>query len=217
MNFDLGVPITWADIINTVSTLCSLSAVIVALFANFSASKALNCSLKMQEQSKNIELFDQRIGVIDSLRQDNMPSETRITLLFNYDENIYMLYRLLKEQKRLYENACDDEKVFFQALDGTKEFRDPNNDVKSTIEEYEFFLEHKNCTSEIVEKYKSYCEQHEQWWSPTGLSDDRRIYNHAVIRERKLLAKREIEKSKCTLIQEMEKYVANSIAPISKT
>lgn len=100
MNFDLGVPITWADIINTVSTLCSLSAVIVALFANFSASKALNCSLKMQEQSKNIELFDQRIGVIDSLQQDNMPSETRITLLFNYDENIYMLYRLLKEQKK---------------------------------------------------------------------------------------------------------------------
>lgn len=76
-------------------------------------------------------------------------------------------------------------------------------------------MERPDCPAKIFEEYKEYCKQNEQWWSETGLSDDRRIYNHAEIRERMIKAIRDIEKTKNALMEAMEDYVASSIAPVS--
>ena len=70
MSFDFSVPITWADIISFISTIVAFVAVIVAIAANKKASQSLNYSLKMQEQSKNIDLFEKRVAVIDEIKKN---------------------------------------------------------------------------------------------------------------------------------------------------
>ena len=59
-----------------------------------------------------------------------------------------------------------------------------------------------------------YCSDNEVWWSDTGLSEDRRTYNHAEIRDRMIKSHQDIEKHTERLIELMEKFVTDSIAPI---
>lgn len=208
--FCFTTPIGW----NEIGSIATVIAVVVALAANKSSRKQLIMALEMQEQSKNVELLEQRINVIDCIQADNLVSETTIKLLF--DKSVLSCYQALKKQKEEYEAARNDEITFFQAVAETKEFRDPDNDIASRISEYEQFMERPDCPVKIIRDYKEYCKQNEQWWSETGLGDDRRIYNHAEIRERMINATQGIKETKNTLIRAMEEYVANSIAPVSK-
>ena len=203
-------PIGW----NEIGSIATAIAVIVALAANKSSRKQLIKALEMQEQSKNVELLEQRINVIDCIQADNPVSETTIKILF--DKSILGYYQALKKQKEKYEAARNDETTFFQAVEETKEFRGPDNDIASRISEYEQFMERPDCPTRIIQNYEEYCKQNEQWWSATGLSDDRQMYNHAEIRERMINAAQCINGTKSTLIKAMEEYVANSIAPVSK-
>lgn len=57
--FNFTLPIGW----NEVGVIATAVAVIVALFANRGAKKQLASALKIQEQSKNVSLFEQRIKV----------------------------------------------------------------------------------------------------------------------------------------------------------
>lgn len=207
--FCFTYPIGWDEI----GVIATVIAVVVALAANQSSRKQLVKALEMQEQSKNVELLGQRINVIDSIQANVLVSETAIKLLFN--KSVLSCYQTLKQQKVEYEAAKNDEATFFQAVDETKEFRKPDDDITSRISEYELFMERSDCPAKIFEEYKEYCKQNEQWWSETGLSDDRRIYNHAEIRERMIKATRDIEKTKNALMVAMGDYVASSIAPVS--
>ena len=86
--------------------------------------------------------------------------------------------------------------------------------LKKELEGYEAFMDRPDCPAKIKEDYLKYCSDNEVWWSDTGLSDDRRTYNHAEIRDRMIKSHQDIETHTERLIGLMEKFVTNSIAPI---
>lgn len=73
-----------------------------------------------------------------------------------------------------------------------------------------------DCPKSIFEDYQKYCNEHTAWWSDSGLSDDRRTYNHAEISKRMADALTEIEETKNKLLIAIEENIANSIAPVNK-
>ena len=56
-------------IVNAVSSLAMVATVIVALYANRQSNNQLKSALQMQEQSKNIELYEKRIEIIKTIYQ----------------------------------------------------------------------------------------------------------------------------------------------------
>lgn len=72
-----------------------------------------------------------------------------------------------------------------------------------------------DCPDKIKADYQKYCNEHTQWWSDTGLSDDRRTYNHFEIRERLNAASIEIKDTKEKLLDAIEKDITYSIAPVN--
>ncbi len=59
--------VIFADIISLLSAAGTIAAVIVALFANKKATKQLTVALKMQEQNKNVELYQARKSCIEKI------------------------------------------------------------------------------------------------------------------------------------------------------
>ena len=169
-------------------------------------------ALKIQEQSKNVSLFEQRIKVIDGIREGTIPSKTAIKVLFN--EEIYSVYEQLCDAKLHYKVAESDEGTFFFAISEESGIVHADDNVKEKIQEYEDFMDRPDCPAKIKEDYLKYCSDNEVWWSDTGLSDDRRTYNHAEIRDRMIKSHQDIETHTEHLIGLMEKFVTNSIAPI---
>ena len=205
--FNFTLPIGW----NEVGVIATAVAVIVALFANRGAKKQLASALKMQEQSKNVSLFEQRIKVIDGIREGTILSKTTIKVLFN--EEIYNVYEQLCDAKLRYKVAEGDEGTFFSAISEDGIIHADDN-IKGKIREYEIYMERPDCPQEIKKNYLKYCGENEVCWSDTGLSEDRQTYNHAEIRDRMIKSHQDIEKHTERLIELMEKFVTDSIAPI---
>lgn len=87
------------DIVSTViegiSSLATVAAVIVALHANKKSNEQLLKALEMHEQSKNVELFGRRMECVRNLRSRKIPSEVDIKILF--DSNVQQAFdRFLK-------------------------------------------------------------------------------------------------------------------------
>ena len=75
-------------------------------------------------------------------------------------------------------------------------------------------MDRPDCPAKIEKDYLEYCNKNVVECSITGLSDDRRTYNHAEIRGRMIKSRQDIETHTERLIGLMEKFVTNSIAPI---
>lgn len=205
---DLAFPIGWSEI----GVIATALAVIVALFANRSAKKQLTNALKMQEQSKNVSLLELRTKAIDAICEGLPVSNSSMKALFN--ENIYAVYEALCEAKNRYQVAKSDEDTFFEAVSSESDITPSKENIKDRIQEYEMFIDRPDCPQKIKDDYVEYCGKNEEWWSITGLSDDRRMYNHAEIRDRMIKSRQDIEKYTEQLVELMEKFVASSIAPI---
>ena len=104
--FDFSLPIGW----NELSAIATSVAVIVALWANCQARKQLKSALKMQEQSKNVELMDKRIAMAESIQKGYEISEMSLKILFD-DEivNCYQKWQLCVGEVR---DATNDEDQF---------------------------------------------------------------------------------------------------------
>ena len=57
-------------IVDILGTIATVAAVIVAIVANCKASKSIKYSLRIQEQSKNIDLFEKRVSLIDEIQKE---------------------------------------------------------------------------------------------------------------------------------------------------
>lgn len=213
MTFDLSVPITWSDIISASASVFTFIAVIVAIVGNNNSNKQLKASLKIQEQSKNVELLEQRVKIADGIRNDKSISTTTLSVLF--DEEICMFYDKLCDAKRRIASAKQDIQVYFEACDMTAEFH-PENPVRDRIEEFEMYMARPDCPQSIIDRYRAYCNENEQWWSETGLSDDRRIYNHAEICDELEDATFDFQDAKTSILTLIEISIRKSIEPVKE-
>lgn len=201
-------PFGWEEL----GVVATVAAVIVALCANRGARNQLKSALGMQEQSKNVALLEQRVKIADSIQRDESPSMMAVKVLFN--KEIYKCYEMLCTARMNHQLAQQDEQTYFEAKEAEYNHVPAPVNVKSRIEEYEYFMERPDCPQNIFDDYQKFCNENEAWWSETGLSDDRKIYNHYEIRNRMIAANADIMSTKTTLLDMIEQYITNSIAPI---
>ena len=94
-----------STIIDAISSVATVAAVIVAFLANRKSNEQLQKTIEMHEQSKNISLFEKRVTLFDAmLNREAVPtlSVIEIEILFN-DEIATLLtkkLKLIKEEKR---------------------------------------------------------------------------------------------------------------------
>ena len=84
--FNLTCPIGWDElgvIVTAVSAIVSVVAVWVAICGNRKATEQLEMSSEIQEQSKNVELFDKRMGLLEKIKSEETVSEPALQILFS--------------------------------------------------------------------------------------------------------------------------------------
>ena len=59
-------------VIDILGTIATVAAVFVAIVANCKSNQSLKYSLKMQEQAKNVDLFDRRISIITDIQETSL-------------------------------------------------------------------------------------------------------------------------------------------------
>ncbi|MDD6981700.1 MAG: hypothetical protein PUJ21_08205 [Clostridia bacterium] len=208
--FSLAFTIGWEEW----GVIATVGAVIVALWANIGAQKQLKSALKMQEQSKNVSLLEQRVDIADMIRADKEPSITAIRVLFGGE--VCSIYDDLCQLRKLYREALDDKQAFFAAAQDYDNEGGHDCKVISTIEEYEEILGRPGFAPTFRPKFQSFCDTHEMSWSVTGYSNDRREYNYAKIYDRICALQSAINEVKDKILKAIETHVADSIAPVDK-
>ena len=127
---------------------------------------------------------------------------------------MFRTYEQLCDAKLHYKVAESDEGTFFSAISEESGIVHADDNVEEKIREFEVYLDRPDCPAKIEKDYLEYCNKNVVECSITGLSDDRRTYNHAEIRERMIKSCQDIKKYDERLTELMEKFVADSIAPI---
>ena len=201
-------PFGWEEL----GVIATVAAVVVALWANRGARKQLKSALDMQEQSKNVSSLEQRVKIAESIQNDESPSMIGIKVLFN--EEICKSYKTLCTARMNHRMAQQDEKTYFKAKEAEYNHSPAPVNVRSKIEEYEYFMERPDCPQRIFDEYQEFCNKNEAWWSETGLNDDRKTYNHYEIRNRMIAANADITSTKNVVLDLIEKYITDSIAPV---
>lgn len=213
MTFDFTVPVTWSDIINVISTFVAFIAVIVAIVANCKASKSLKYSLKMQEQSKNIDLFEKRVSIIEEIKQKDKTSKLELELLFN--DCIVKEYKIMLECFNDYLNVSYDIDVYRKIImdtDGVGGYISPIEELL----EVEQTLEKLNYPDDKVKDFENLCDKYQIVYSESGDEKDLKKYNYKELSEKKALSNIRFEKQKKLLLDSMQSFVKNSISPLDK-
>lgn len=197
-------PFGWEEL----GVVATVAAVIVALFSNLSAKKQLLAALKMQEQSKNISLLEERMKIAEAVRTRGSVSEISVKILYN--SCILESFRELQKLELQYRQAESDESTFFDALKITGA-----TEVERKIKEFtDIYLDRPDCPKLIKEQFQKYCNENTQYWSPTGFSDDRRDYNYYEIYTQMTETHRAIEEKRKVIVSQMEEYLTNSIKQV---
>ncbi len=138
---DMCIVIKWSDIISTVSTIATVIAVIIALNANKKAEKQLVLALKMQEQSKNVDLFDKRVELMEKADElskqitgNDAKMVVRIKILFDgtTSQKVDELLKIKEERSNLYLIKCKMWEEYFKKNNFNKK-----SDMQDAIKNYE--------------------------------------------------------------------------------
>ena len=203
--FNFVLPIGWDEL----SAFSTTAAVIVAIISNHRATKQMRLALQMQEQSKNVQLADARIAIIDKLRAKEAISETTLQILFN--QHILAEYQQWKAFLSLLQGAESDKKLYFQLCREKDERGNYTNPTQSKIEEFEIYLAKPDCPDTVYTIYQQYCNDKAIEYSPTGFSEDRRSYNYNEISNRISEVSHQLNIIENKLYSDMEQFVTDSI------
>ena len=206
--FSLTFPIDWEEI----GAIASAAAVIIALYSNHKTTKEMKTTLQMQEQSKNLELMEERLKIAECIQNDEAISELKFKILFNTE--IYSAYEHYKKWEQQYQSAQSDEKIFFSYCENQDGEGGYNNEVREKIEQYEILMNEPDCPSKIIDEYKKYCHDNAVCCSDTGKPEDYKWYNHAEISERISNSYRMLSEAKNSLLQQMEQFIKDSIKEV---
>ena len=196
---------------NEIGTIATVAAVIVALVANNKSSKAIKMSLKIQEQSKNVDLYDKRLALYEDVKNNKNVSDVSVKLLFDkkivksYDEMI--LYRKKQREfhydKRHAENFAKDI-VREQNLD----------DFNSKIIEFKSKMSNPECPDSVFDEYRTYCDKFEVEHSFSGNEEDAKVYNYYKCEEQESKYKELADKEQTKLLELIAEFIKESISPI---
>lgn len=174
MVFEMGYFQNLSTIIDAISSVATVAAVIVAFLANRKSNEQLQKTIEMHEQSKNISLFEKRVTLFDAmLNREAVPtlSVIEIEILFN-DEIATLLtkkLKLLKEEKR----TEYDVREYISILSESGMIEGNTQSIKQLFVEQEL----------KAEEYEDYKEQYLQFCQKYELSKGGRVYNFNLLSE----------------------------------
>lgn len=204
----VGVMDVIGFVVEIIGVIATVAAVIVALRANKKADDSIKKSLRMHEQSKNVDLFEKRVELIEELKHSNKISEVKLQLLFDKD-----IIKKYNKFKKCLENISDVEHDIFVYQDVVKT-PDGEGGYTSPLDEIldlEDKLERHNFLAEGVKEFEELCKKHEITYCEF---DEPKVYNYKEMRDRLADANKELLHEKETLTIKMQKFVKDSISPI---
>ncbi len=210
---DFSIPITWSDIINVVYTLITLGALIAAIVANCKSSASIKNSLKMQEQSKNIELFDRRIALIDEIKVHNSTNVLHLVLLFNESiKKEYDCFNALLQGLASAHHDMNEYEEMLSHMDGADLYSTPFDqmaDAESILSEHDY-------PADKVAEFEALCQSYEITKIEKSEGSELKIYNYAELSERISSAQVKLDAQKAKLIKMMQVFVQDSISPVTR-
>ena len=199
-------------VVEVIGVIATVAAVIVALIANKKATDSLNLSLQMQEQSKNVDLFEKRIAIIDEIQNKWKTSERHLILLFN--KEIYNAYRQMLNYSDKKLKAEQDLYILnsnLEDMDGEGDYTSPI----AQLEDYERQLEEYNYPNDKVKEFENLCDDYQIVHSVSGKPEDVKIYNYREISNRIAENGAKFDEQKQILLDLMQKFIEDSISPVS--
>ena len=196
-----------------IGTIATVAAVVVALFANRNANKQLKAALKIQEQSKNVDLFDKRVAIMTEIKEKNMTAELQLQLLF--DKTIVDAYAELCVSISAQQVAEHDMKVYENLL------RHPDGEGGYTsliaqLQDTERLLDEHNYPEDRVKEYDELCEKHKCFYTETGSPEDAKWYNYKDLSNGIGRTMKAVEANKNVVLNLMQEYIKQSISPVDK-
>lgn len=199
-------------VVDILGTIATVVAVIVAIVANCKANQSLKYSLKMQEQSKNIDLFEKRLAVIDEIEKNTKTSKLHLGLLFN--SAIASEYNKMLELGDEYAAAYHDLNVYSDAIevmDGEGGYTSP----MAELEDAERILDELGYPVDKVKSFEALCVKYQISYSESGETKDIKVYNYKELSEKIASTTRLFDEQKKVLIDLMQCFVKESISPIA--
>ena len=200
-------------IIDFLGMSAAVAAVFVAIGANSKASEALRYSLKMQEQSKNIELFDKRVALINEIKQADETSVLHLQLLFN--ERIAKAYGTFRVYLNEANNAQHDMHVYeeiMSTMDGDGMYTSPIAELMDA----ERVLDELDYPKDKVEEFKALCLKYQITHSETNEPKDAKVYNFEDLSEQIASTRMKAMEQKNKVIGMMQRFIECSISPVDK-
>ena len=207
--FDFSFPIGW----NELGVIATALAVIIALWANRQSKKQLISALEIQEQSKNIELLDQRVSVIENIEKNNQVPSRMVKLLFN--EKIVEEYQTWLSYKKKEATAESDIRFYLSECKAREEHIIVEYNVGEKIEEYETQLARPDCPSRIEEEFKQFCDNNAIHASETGQDSDNKHYNYYELSRIAGENHRLADDTRKSLLKHMENNIECGLEPLS--
>ena len=198
-------------IIEALCMIATVVAVIVAIVANKTSSKSLKYSLKVQEQAKNLDLYEKRVDVVEEIEKNNQTSQMSVKLLFN--ESIMRLYN--EFQACLVDKRCAEDD--FEVYEYVMKKQDGDDAYTSPIAElmhYESLLEQYDYPENRMKEFEELCTKNQIVYSETGRQEDYKVYNYMDISKKIGETNRKFNEKKAALLKEMQEFIGNSIASI---
>ena len=214
MEFDLTIPITWEGIINIVATIVAFGAVIVAIVANWYSNKSLKFSIKIQEQSKNVELYEKRLKLYNDIKLDKPIPEIEINLLF--DKDISCHYKKMKSYRKKYISYIRDKLMAEDLAEKTICELGFDDNFSDTIDNFKRDMSQPDCPQNVFDDYEQYCKKYEVVFSVSGQKEDEKIYNYSSCEKNEQKYKELSDDTKKQLLDMIESFIKKSISPIKK-
>ena len=200
-------------IISLLSAIGTIAAVWVAILANKKSNQQLVSALKIQEQAKNIDLFDKRLELIDNITQYGKAPLRELKLLFNSDSKIIKKYMQLSNIKKEIKSAEADLYSFQQMAkkkDGVGGF---SSEIEDTITNYRVQISQADCPDTVVKEYIDYCNLN-SFLSTDEDTGTIKELNYNEILSRLENSEDKYDKQKAELLAMLEKFVEESIKPL---
>lgn len=160
--------------IEAISAIATLAAVIVALSANKKSNEQLKKAIEMHEQSKNISLFEKRLSLLNAILNSGTVSTVspdEVELLFN--DEIKKLFkvklRFLQKEEDIKFNITN----YFDALAQSGTIEGNAQSVRQSFVEQEMLAEEHE---EYKSQYLQFCKKYE-------LPIDNRVCNFSLMSE----------------------------------
>lgn len=205
--FDFSMPIGWQEL----SAIATALAVILALWSNHKTTQQMRDTLRIQEQSKNLELFDKRVHIIHTLEIGEEPSALEVRLLFNQDiVNTYNDWKKLKAEQKSYRNDLKTYEFLISEACEAQDKPSPLHDIHSA----KWIMEQSDFQEDKVKAYEDLCNDNEISSSYGSPNDEWRTYNFKTISDSINESQRAVEYSLRKLIDEMSSFVQTSITSL---